>query len=77
MKKIVKEFWGKLGVLFLYGLGALGVFYIFMLFGASIICSVMLLIALLRGLPVEWYMIVAPIVFCLFVGSFVIANMND
>ena len=77
MKEEVKEFVGGLGVLFLYGLMIFGVFCLFMLFSASIICSVMLFAALLRGIPVEWYMIVAPIVFCLFVGGFVMAEMND
>ena len=77
MKEWAIEFFESIGVLLLYGLFVFGVFCLFMLFGASIICSVMLFAALLRGLPVEWYMIVAPIVFCLFVGGFVMAEMND
>lgn len=76
MKEYEKEFVRGIGALFLYWLMVFGVICLFMLFAASITCSVMLFGALLRGQPVEWYMIVAPIVFCLFVGGFIVAEVN-
>ena len=77
MGDFIKELLCGIATLILCALVVFVIICLFILFVASIVYSVILCFELLRGNPATWQMIVAPIIFCLFAGGFIMAEIND